>query len=510
MRRLPTVVSLFTLLFFLISLTGNILIADPTLTSLAFAQEKKVIKNKINKKVVIKKEDGKITIKKKVKIQKVVKKKSGGGNKGIPAKITALQAEIDGLEQDLANIELTPGPVGDAGPQGGQGPQGDAGPQGVAGPQGDAGPAGAQGSAGVDGADGAQGPQGDQGIQGETGLAGQAGVDGDAGPQGDAGLAGPSGAEISGSLSACSSMGGLGIVAHIPGRSFSVRLPYDGSFVFSHIPEGTHTIVFEENGNVTGTLPGVVAIEGQTTNVGTFITPFCSSDGDGDGFTGVQGDCDNTNASVFPGAPEVCGDGVVNDCDGIASAEVACDPVLVPEPVDCQMSDFGSWSACSAECGGGTRSRTRSIIVQPENGGAACPILGQLQECNTQSCTVDADGDGFTSTNGDCDDQNASVYPGAPEVCGDGVVNDCDGISGVGLLCGSLPEPVDCQLTGWGPWSTCSAECGGGTQSRSRSTLVAPQNGGSACSGLQELRSCNTESCSDPVVCAPGTVCLLN
>ena len=39
---------------------------------------------------------------------------------------------------------------------------------------------------------------------------------------------------------------------------------------------------------------------------------------------------------------------------------------------------------------------------------------------------IDADNDGFTIQDGDCDDQEAGVYPGADEVC-DGVDNNCDG-----------------------------------------------------------------------------------
>ena len=65
------------------------------------------------------------------------------------------------------------------------------------------------------------------------------------------------------------------MVAHIPGRSFSVRLPFNGDFIFSHVPEGTHTILFELNGNVIGTLPGVVAVAGQTTDAGTFLLNRC-------------------------------------------------------------------------------------------------------------------------------------------------------------------------------------------------------------------------------------------
>lgn len=40
---------------------------------------------------------------------------------------------------------------------------------------------------------------------------------------------------------------------------------------------------------------------------------------------------------------------------------------------------------------------------------------------------VDDDGDGFTENGGDCNDANDDVSPGADEVCGDGIDNDCSG-----------------------------------------------------------------------------------
>lgn len=61
---------------------------------------------------------------------------------------------------------------------------------------------------------------------------------------------------------------------------------------------------------------------------GLFFVGFCAlalagqsqcpcEDKDRDGYCVEDGDCDDTNASIHPGAPEVC-DGIDNNCDGIA------------------------------------------------------------------------------------------------------------------------------------------------------------------------------------------------
>ncbi len=41
------------------------------------------------------------------------------------------------------------------------------------------------------------------------------------------------------------------------------------------------------------------------------------TDNDGDGWSEVQGDCNDTLTTMFPGAPEICGDGFDQDCDGV-------------------------------------------------------------------------------------------------------------------------------------------------------------------------------------------------
>ena len=115
------------------------------------------------------------------------------------------------VDEQIAEIELLPGPQGPTGPQGEQGTQGARGPQGETGPQGPQGtqgadgtqgvqgPQGPQGEAGIQGADGPQGPQGTQGAdgaagpQGPQGPQGEQGTQGPQGPQGEAGIQGADG-----------------------------------------------------------------------------------------------------------------------------------------------------------------------------------------------------------------------------------------------------------------------------------------------------------------------------
>lgn len=49
----------------------------------------------------------------------------------------------------------------------------------------------------------------------------------------------------------------------------------------------------------------------------------------------------------------------------------------VPEPVDCVVSAWSAWSACA----NGSQTRTRTVVTQPANGGAACPALSESQAC---------------------------------------------------------------------------------------------------------------------------------
>jgi hypothetical protein len=183
-----------------------------------------------------------------------------------------------------------------------------------------------------------------------------------------------------------------------------------------------------------------------------------SLDQDGDGWDADE-DCDDTDPDVNPGAAELC-DGVDNDCSGEIDDDATDAATFY---ADADADGYGSPEhptlACAAPAGTTTDSSDCNDEDATVNPGAdeVCDAVDnncdtQVDEGVTRTFFGDADGDSYgddgatvlacvpeegqVERGGDCDDSDPDTYPGAPELCGDGVRNDCDGGGEVFAACG--------------------------------------------------------------------------
>lgn len=170
-------------------------------------------------------------------------------------------------------------------------------------------------------------------------------------------------------------------------------------------------------------------------------------------------DCNDADLFIFPGAQEVC-DGIDNNCDGrIDNSAIDAVPFYQDEDSDGYGSEDIWEPACTAPEGyvpGAGDCDDSSPFINPDspevcdNADNDCDEQIDDEPTDGSYYFVDADGDGYgsittgaqycsqpdgsTNQSGDCNDQDASIYYGAPEPA-DGVDHNCDGIP-------TLPEPT--------------------------------------------------------------------
>jgi hypothetical protein len=169
-------------------------------------------------------------------------------------------------------------------------------------------------------------------------------------------------------------------------------------------------------------------------------------------------DCDDTNAAIHPGALETCDD-LDNDCNGMADDGL---PVYTFYP-DGDGDGFGGTSTPLSTCFSALPQGYADNNLDCDDANAAInPAAVEMCDTIDNNCNgiadeglplftyyLDQDGDQFGSTDAivttcagllpgfadnseDCNDLDASVYPGAPELCDD-VDNNCDNVADEGL-----------------------------------------------------------------------------
>ncbi|XP_063691535.1 SCO-spondin-like [Bolinopsis microptera] len=250
--------------------------------------------------------------------------------------------------------------------------------------------------------------------------------------------------------------------------------------------------------------------------------------------------CDGKNSCAVEALNSIFGD----PCGGIYKYLTATWECHSELKVDGGWGDYGDWSTCSLECGGGTQTRTRNCDSPlPANGGAECEgDTEETQSCNEQACagsgTAEACEHSGIPISINCGEEMINIKHAAYGVysnentCGRSYGGDCisetslqamkercDGKNSCavealnsifGDPCGGIYKyltatwechsglKVDGGWGDYGDWSTCSVECGGGTQTRTRNCdSPLPANGGAECEGdTEEIQSCNEQACA--------------
>jgi len=233
--------------------------------------------------------------------------------------------------------------------------------------------------------------------------------------------------------------------------------------------DGKAALDGEDGGSGDGTSDG--ASDGASDGGGSDGLSDCvwAFDGDADGFGGGEeriggcdappepgwvqtlGDCDDTDAAVFPGAPEQC-NGEDDDCDGVFDEDVTgvfyadqdgdgfgdparstttCDPsgAFVDNDGDCAPEDPGIFPGAEELCDGIDEDCDGLIDDEPVDGIDTWEDLdgdGYGAGEPTRRCPTADTGQAWVGD--DCDDNDPDINPGALEVCDGGLDDDCDGL----------------------------------------------------------------------------------
>ena len=199
--------------------------------------------------------------------------------------------------------------------------------------------------------------------------------------------------------------------------------------------------------------------------IGCLDARFVDVDGDG---VAKTSDCNDEDATVYPGAKEVC-DESDNNCDGLTD-EARTDDVneahdigALPWFSDIDADGYGGdWTvtyACNQPLGYADNSDDcddNNALIHP---GATEDDCNDPVDYNCDGLVEfeDADADGWAHCM-DCDDANPFANPDLHEYC-DGIDNDCDGTIDESSALGATTWYIDYDGDGFGSNDYSEVEC---------------------------------------------------
>ncbi|MEP6795288.1 MAG: CARDB domain-containing protein, partial [Saprospiraceae bacterium] len=257
------------------------------------------------------------------------------------------------------------------------------------------------------------------------------------------------------------------------------------------------------------------------------------------GYAANGTDCDDTNASIHPGATETCNQ-IDDDCDGAVD-----EGVLLTFYADADNDGWGnafiSQTGCTAPSGYVTLSgdcNDTNAAIHP-GVSETCNLIddncnGTIDEGVQIAFYADGDNDGFGNPSvvvmacsqpsgfvidhTDCNDALTSVHPGAVEMC-NGYDDDCDGQVDEGFslsvaassitssagnsFCSGTSTTLSVSggsLGSGGNWVWYEGGCGTGSSMGTGDNLVITPSAGNHTYYVRAEGSCNTSGCASKAI----------